>query len=284
MRSGATSSRQPRRRVIAIGLVLMAGIVAAGAVVVVPLIERDLDRRITRSLADAGASGVHLSVRVQDGAYRTSTLALWLAGVGAAALVGLFVGLALGRLRRRREAVDPDHAALLRQGWQLEPLVAAPAPPPPVVTPPPPAPVVAPEPVAVPAPVAVPEPVDDVRIEVPALLGAEPAGNGERVPVADPRRAPAPVEPSIEPDDLTVISGIDRDVATVLRHHGIATWARLGDTEVGELRRMLDQAGPMFHRCQPGTWPIQARLLAEGEWAAWRHLADGLRDGRPIWR
>ena len=56
MRSGATTSRQPRRRLAAVGLVLLAGVVAGGAVLVVSRIERDLDRRIARSLREAGAA------------------------------------------------------------------------------------------------------------------------------------------------------------------------------------------------------------------------------------
>lgn len=293
MRSGATSSRQPRRRRAAIGLVLLAGVAAGGAVVVVRRIERDLDRRLARSLSDAGFADVRVPVRVQDGVYRTDTLALWLGGLVAAALVGLALGLLAGRSRRR--TVEPDDAALLRQGWRLEPLAPAATsagtsdlagPDVPVD-----------EPASyqtdapAPAPEPEPEPVDALVFVVAPLVDpatAEPVG----APVGSARRAPSesrarPRREAVAPaerDDLTAISGIDADVAAVLRANGITTWARLGDTEVGVLRALLDGEGPRFRACQPGTWPIQGRLLDQGEWSAWRALVNGLRDGRPIWR
>jgi predicted flap endonuclease-1-like 5' DNA nuclease len=287
VRSGATTSRQPRRRLAAIGLVLLAGVVAGGAVLVVSRIERDLDRRIARSLREAGAADVVAPVRLQDGVYRTETLGLWLAGVVAAAVIGLVLGLLLSRVRRR--TVDPDDAALLRQGWRVDEPVAlvataAPAEHEPVA-------VAAPVPTSDPEPVPVPVPVPvlgdelDVAFAVgplvdPALRAPDPAVAAPQPQVS--RRTAVAAPPTL--DDLTAISGIDPDVAALLRAHGIGTWARLGASEVGELRRLLDTEGPRFHACQPGTWPIQGRLLANGEWGAWRSLVDGLRDGRPIWR
>ena len=107
-------------------------------------------------------------------------------------------------------------------------------------------------------------------------LAGQPGHRGHRIAQ---HRIAAPLG-----DDLTAVSGIDDDVAALLRANGITTWERLGHAEVGDLRALLDLEGPRFHACQPGTWPIQGRLLAAGDWSSWRALVDGLRDGRPIWR
>lgn len=281
MRSGATSSRQPRRRLAAVGLVLLAGIAAGGAVLVVQRIERDLDRRIGRSLREAGFGDVVVPVRVQDGIYRTQTLGLWVAGLVAAALVGLVLGLLTSRVRRR--PVDPDDAALLRQGWRVdEPTAVAASALAPVVE------HVEPqvdEPVAAPVPaparaVATEPLVFEVGPLLDPSLAATPAT--APTPLRLPARRAVPAPPTR--DDLTAVSGIDDDVAALLRANGITTWERLGHAEVGDLRALLDLEGARFHACQPGTWPIQGRLLAAGDWSSWRALVDGLRDGRPIWR
>jgi predicted flap endonuclease-1-like 5' DNA nuclease len=295
VRSGATSSRQPRRRLAAVGLVLLAGLAAGGAVMVVQQIERDLDRRIARSLREAGYVDVVVPVRVQDGIYRTETLGLWLAGLVAAALLGLVLGLLMSRARRR--PVDPDDAALLRQGWRVEAMtVPAPAAPAPVVERVERAeePIEEPlEPVAAaavaPTRTAATEPlVFDVGSLLDPGLGTTPPHTPApaSMPPRQPTRQPArrAVQPPPARDDLTAVSGIDDDVAALLRANGITSWERLGHAEVGDLRALLDLEGPRFHACQPGTWPIQGRLLAAGDWSSWRALVDGLRDGRPIWR
>ena len=61
---------------------------------------------------------------------------------------------------------------------------------------------------------------------------------------------------------------------------GIRTWYDLSTTEVSLLRTMLADAGPRFRTHDPGSWPEQARLLAEGAGRSSRRSPTSLDGGR----
>ncbi|MFZ2486727.1 MAG: helix-hairpin-helix domain-containing protein, partial [Anaerolineae bacterium] len=72
-------------------------------------------------------------------------------------------------------------------------------------------------------------------------------------------------EPSTEMagwDDLTAVVGIGPKIAKLLNQYGINNFVQLGNTEVYQLREMLEQAGPRYKLADPATWPAQGRLLA----------------------
>ena len=71
----------------------------------------------------------------------------------------------------------------------------------------------------------------------------------------------------IKIDDLTVVVGIGPAVQRLCEGVGIRTWWDLANTSIDDLRSMLGDAGPRFGMHDPTTWPLQARLLAEGRWA-----------------
>ena len=71
----------------------------------------------------------------------------------------------------------------------------------------------------------------------------------------------------IKIDDLTVVVGIGPAVQRLCEGVGIRTWWDLANTPIDDLRSMLGDAGPRFGMHDPTTWPLQARLLAEGRWA-----------------
>jgi len=80
-----------------------------------------------------------------------------------------------------------------------------------------------------------------------------------------PTAGGAPAEQT-HPDDLTRIEGIGPKIAGILNRHGVATWRRLVETDSAEIRGWLDAEGPRFGTHNPGTWPRQAALAAEGRW------------------
>jgi predicted flap endonuclease-1-like 5' DNA nuclease len=91
---------------------------------------------------------------------------------------------------------------------------------------------------------------------------------------------PATDQPD-EPDDLKRIEGIGPKIASVLQAAGIATYARLADTEVERLEEILEADSPRLRRlAHPGTWPEQAALAAAGEWEALAALQGTLKRGR----
>ena len=82
-------------------------------------------------------------------------------------------------------------------------------------------------------------------------------------------------------NDLTVVEGIGPKIADMLQTAGvIKTWWELHRTDVATLRTLLDGAGPRFQTHDPSSWPLQAGLLARGEWEDFKDLTAELRDGR----
>jgi len=89
------------------------------------------------------------------------------------------------------------------------------------------------------------------------------------------------VPEEIQPDDLTLIEGIGPKLSAVLQQAGITTWAKLAQTNVSELQRILDEAG-IAKISDPGTWPEQAALAAAGDWDGLEKLQDELKGGRRV--
>ncbi len=81
-------------------------------------------------------------------------------------------------------------------------------------------------------------------------------------------------------DDLKAIEGIGPKIAELLHNGGITTWRALADTEVSRLQDILDAAGSRYQLADPGTWPQQAALAAEGRWRELQILQDELTGGR----
>lgn len=86
----------------------------------------------------------------------------------------------------------------------------------------------------------------------------------------------------IDADDLTVIEGVGPKIAELCHGIGIRTWSDLAETEVSLLRTMLNDAGQRFKAHDPGTWPQQAALLADGAWDEFVALTGRLDGGRPV--
>ena len=82
------------------------------------------------------------------------------------------------------------------------------------------------------------------------------------------------------PDDLEIVEGIGPRIAGLLRDEGIATWRALAASSPQRLRDVLALGGPGFRIADPGTWPEQAALAADGRWAELKALQDRLVAGR----
>lgn len=126
------------------------------------------------------------------------------------------------------------------------------------------------------APAVIEIEVPDARpLEVPVQAGEQ---EGRSIPV--PAREEAPPLPE-EADDLKVIEGVGPKISQVLQEAGVSTFAQLAATDTEELQAILSAADPRLGRlADPGTWPDQAALAAEGEWEALKDLQGELRGGR----
>ncbi len=81
-------------------------------------------------------------------------------------------------------------------------------------------------------------------------------------------------------NDLKAIEGIGPKTAELLVASGIDTWEALANASVDKIQGILDQAGSKFKLADPGTWPRQARLAADGKWDELTALQDELDGGK----
>lgn len=81
-------------------------------------------------------------------------------------------------------------------------------------------------------------------------------------------------------DDLTKIEGIGPKIQQLLNAADIYSFKELSNSTVNILKQILDDAGPRFQMHDPGSWPQQATLAANGNWDELQTLQDQLDGGR----
>ncbi len=81
-------------------------------------------------------------------------------------------------------------------------------------------------------------------------------------------------------DDLTIVEGIGPKIQMLLNQYGVHTYRQLADTPVERLREILANGGPQLAMHDPGTWPSQANLAANDQWAALKSIQGFLKGGK----
>ncbi|MFN4255629.1 MAG: hypothetical protein ACK4Q5_11545 [Saprospiraceae bacterium] len=118
-------------------------------------------------------------------------------------------------------------------------------------------------------PVDVPEPVLEL-VPIPVNTDSEPTPatadetEGLLMNLADaatPLAATSDVR-----DNLRIVEGIGPKIEELLFNEGIKTYADLAATSVERIKEILAAAGSRYAMHDPGTWPAQALLAANGEW------------------
>ena len=90
-----------------------------------------------------------------------------------------------------------------------------------------------------------------------------------------------PAKPkSSKKDDLTKIEGIGPKIKDLLHADGIMSFSDLADAKTDRLKKILEDAGPRYKMHNPGSWPRQSRLAADGKWAELQKLQDELDGGK----
>lgn len=146
----------------------------------------------------------------------------------------------------------PSEKKIIRKAVDMAPVAEAIAP--------------ATEPVAEAVVVPAPEPVAEPVVEAVVVPASEP------VVEAVPKTA----------DDLKRVEGIGPKLEEILNSHDILTFSQLAATKTEDLQAILDKAGEAYRIHNPGTWPEQALLLAEGRIEEFEKLTDELKGGRKV--
>lgn len=81
-------------------------------------------------------------------------------------------------------------------------------------------------------------------------------------------------------DDLKAVEGIGPKIAELLNNGGIKTWRELSNTPVSKIQDILNAAGARYKLADPGSWPKQAGLAADGKWDDLEKLQDELDGGK----
>ncbi len=85
---------------------------------------------------------------------------------------------------------------------------------------------------------------------------------------------------SDQKDDLTKIEGIGPKIKELLYNAGIYSFRSLSQTEVSKIKTILDKEGPRYQMHDPGSWPRQSLLAADGKWKELEKLQDELDGGK----
>ena len=97
-----------------------------------------------------------------------------------------------------------------------------------------------------------------------AKKAAPKAEAKKAAPKAEAKKA-AP-KASAKGDDLRKIEGIGPKTAEHLNNAGITSFAALAEASVERIREVLEAAGPRYKSIDPTSWPVQARMAADGQW------------------
>lgn len=111
----------------------------------------------------------------------------------------------------------------------------------------------------------------------PAKAKKEAAKAEDKAPA---KKAPKAEKAAPKGDDLKKIEGIGPKIADILAEGGITSYADLAKSSVEAIAQLLAAAGGRYKAHDPGTWPKQAQLAADGEWDALKKLQDELNGGK----
>ena len=80
-------------------------------------------------------------------------------------------------------------------------------------------------------------------------------------------------------DDLRKVEGIGPKIAEIFAEAGIDTFAKLAKASQKELKAILEGAGSRYASKNPGSWPKQAKMAAEGKWDELKKWQDETKGG-----
>lgn len=109
------------------------------------------------------------------------------------------------------------------------------------------------------------------------------AGNAlqaEATETFDAAAAKAILGKTVKLNDLKVIEGIGPKIENLFQNEGITTWLQLADANVARCREVLSTGGDRYRLHDPASWPMQARMCAEGKWKDLARWQDDHKRGK----
>jgi len=80
--------------------------------------------------------------------------------------------------------------------------------------------------------------------------------------------------------DFTVIEGVGPKICQILMKAGYKDFAALGTAKVGDLRKVLGDAGSRYQMHDPSTWSRQAKMAAKDQWTKLNEFQATLKGGK----
>ncbi len=112
--------------------------------------------------------------------------------------------------------------------------------------------------------------------ETPVIAASEISTNGI---YAEPEIIPDSVLTTAA-DNLKVVEGIGPKIEELLNKNSISTFSELAGTPVARLKEILESGGSRYAIHDPGTWPAQSLLAANGEWENLKSYQGFLNAGK----
>lgn len=113
------------------------------------------------------------------------------------------------------------------------------------------------------------------KVEITAINTSD---NGEKKESAKKQTPKA--ETSSKSDDLTIIEGVGTKVQELLNENGIQSFKDLSKKSAEEIKAILEPKGGVYAGMDPGTWPKQAEMAAEGKMDELKTWQDELNAGK----
>lgn len=131
-------------------------------------------------------------------------------------------------------------------------------------------------------------PVENCIIRVPAFIEkakdekpkAVKAKAAAKTKPAAKTKSVVKVKPVVVKDDLTKVEGIGKKIEGLLNKSNIHSFKQLSKTTITGLKVVLESGGSKFSMHNPGSWPKQAKLAADGKWEELEALQKQLKGGK----
>lgn len=97
-------------------------------------------------------------------------------------------------------------------------------------------------------------------------LAAGSSLSNDSAPSFDAAAAKKAIGKAVKLNDLSVVEGIGPKIRSLFHNFEIITWKSLSETSVAKCQEVLDSGGDRYKVHDPASWPLQAKMAAEGKW------------------